>query len=66
MSTPVSLREPPAGYVEEYDDTIWNVGHVFRWSEVYEAWLDCSHQITVKPGQSLAEAYDDKTVFFTS
>lgn len=76
MTTPVSMREPPDGFQEEWDRGLWNVGHVFRWSEVYSAWCDCQHRITVKPGQTLAEAYEtavdeplwpgDMSVFFTA
>ena len=27
--TAVSNREPPEGYTEEWDDTVWNIGFVF-------------------------------------
>jgi hypothetical protein len=46
------------GYQEEWDSTTWNMGFVFRWSEFYEAWLDCGIVLTVKPGQTLAEAFE--------
>lgn len=51
------LRPIPDGYCLEWDDTIWNVGHVFRWSPVYEMFLQCRN-ITVKPKQTLAEAFE--------
>ena len=47
----------PDGYTKEWDFTLWNVGHVFRWSDVYEAWLECG-RCTVKPGQTLGEAFE--------
>jgi len=71
--TSVSNRPVPDGYTEEWDSTTWNVGFIFRWSEVYEAWLDCTAMATVKPGQSLCEAFEarmdgpmwnDYTIFF--
>lgn len=55
--TTVANRPVPDGYTEEWDSTIWNVGHVFMWSDVYECWLDHDLMITVKPGQTLSEAY---------
>ena len=71
--TAVSNRPVPDGYTEEWDSAYWTTGFVFRWSKVYEAWLDCHVQITVKPGQSLSSAYfghmdepmwNDYTIFF--
>ena len=56
--TSVSNRPVPDGYTEEWDDTVWNVGYVFQWSAVYEAWLDHRIRLTVKPGQSLCEAFE--------
>ena len=46
----------PDGYTERWDSETWNVGFVFRWSKAYAAWLECG-RCTVKPGQSLCEAY---------
>lgn len=40
---------------------IWNVGHVFRWSDDYSIWLDCELLVTVKPGMTLGEAYEGRT-----
>lgn len=71
--TIVANRLPPDGYTEEWDSTYWTTGFVFRWSKVYEAWMDCRIQVTVKPGQTLCEAYEahvdepmwaDYTIFF--
>ena len=58
--TAVSSRSVPDGFTGEWDSTIWNVGFVFRWSDVYEVWLDCNISLTVKPGQALCEAFDDR------
>ena len=72
--TSVSNRPVPDGYTEKWDSAIWNVGFVFRWSEVYEAWLGYSGMVTVKPGQTLCEAFEesvgepmwnDFTIFFS-
>lgn len=72
--TTVSNRQVPDGYTEEWNSTTWNVGFVFVWSEVYEAWMDACVMITVKPGQALREAFEarmgepmwrDYTVFFS-
>jgi hypothetical protein len=66
-------RPVPDGYTEDYDCQLWNVGHVFRWSDVYEAWLDCEVRLSIKPnmtiGQAFAEQMDhpmwlDYSVFF--
>ena len=70
--TPVSNRPVPDGYTEDWNSEHWNVGIVFRWSRVYDAWLECG-RCTVKPGQTLSEAYEawadepmwtDYTIFF--
>ena len=50
-------RPVPDGYTEEWDSATWNVGFVFRWSEVYEAWLELSVQLTVKPGQTRSDPF---------
>jgi hypothetical protein len=51
---------PPDGYTEDYDCQLWNVGHVFRWSDVYEAWLDCEVRLTIKPNMPISEAFEDR------
>lgn len=56
--TPVSNRPVPDGYTEEWDDSIWNAGHIFKWSNVCGLWLDCERLVTVRPGQTLSEAYE--------
>ena len=35
----------------------WHVGHVFRWSEVYDCYLK-EGIITVRPNDSLAESFE--------
>lgn len=52
----------PDGYTEKWDNSIWNVGYVFWWSDFYGKWLDCDHRVTVKPGQTLIDAYPDGRV----
>lgn len=73
MKTPISMREPPKGYQEEWDSTLWNVGWIFSWGDAYKTWLDRQIMITVKPGMCLAVAYqermdqpmlEDDTIFF--
>jgi hypothetical protein len=53
-----TTRPIPDGYTDQYDSIAWNVGHVFRWSDVYEAWLDCERVVTVKPGMTPDEAFE--------
>lgn len=55
--TPASNRPVPTGYTEHWDFTIWNVGHVYLWSDVYRAWMKCG-RCTVKPGQVLGDAFE--------
>lgn len=71
--TPVSNRLVPDGYTEEWDNTIWNAGFLFQWSDVYEGWLYAGVVLTVKPDQTLSEAFEgrmdepmwsDYTIFF--
>lgn len=54
---PVTSREIPEGFQLDWDDQIWNVGHVFRWSEVYDCYLQ-EGLISVRPGDSLSEAFE--------
>jgi hypothetical protein len=72
MSKPITKREIPDGFQLEWDNTTWNVGFVFIWSDVYECYLQ-QGQITVKPGDTLTEAFErvvgeplfsDREVFF--
>ena len=67
-------RPLPEGYTEDHDSSIWNVGEVFSWSEVYETWLDCNVRLTIKPNVPVDLAFedamdcpmwDDYAVFFT-
>jgi len=68
-------RAIPDGYTDQYDSTIWNVGHVFRYSDVYDGWLDCNIRLSIKPDESIVDAYtaytdepmfDVYSVFFAS
>jgi hypothetical protein len=75
MSQTATTAEPPEGFIEDWNDSIWNVGFVFMWSPVYDDWLS-DGRITVKPGDTLPEAWDrarpdqlftpkDFNIFFT-
>jgi hypothetical protein len=55
--TPLTKREVPDGFTTEWDNTTWNVGFTFMWSDVYQGYLRCG-QITVKPGDTLPEAWE--------
>ena len=50
----------PDGFTDRWDCTIWNVGFVFRWSEVYSGWLNCEIRVTVKPNMALSDAFEDR------
>lgn len=50
----------PDGYTENHDSTVWNVGFVFWYSNVYEAWLEDA-VISVRPGQTGSEALEERT-----
>ena len=60
----ITAREIPEGYhlmprgkTLEWDHSGWLVGHVFRWSEVYDCYLK-EGIITVRPNDSLAESFE--------
>ena len=64
----------PAGWTDEWDTTIWNVGWVFRWSPVFNGWVDQRITLTVKPFETLGDAFErrmdhamwlDYAIFFT-
>ena len=57
MKLTALTADPPEGFIEEWDNSIWNVGFVFRWSSVYEAWL-ADGMISVRPNDTLAQAWD--------
>ena len=54
--TPRHQREIPHGFQLDWDTDIWNIWHAFDWSDVFNGWVDIG-QITVRPGQSLPEAF---------
>ena len=56
MTTPISKRPVPTGFQLEYDASIWNVGHVFRWSEAYQNYL-ADGVISMRPDESIDEAF---------
>jgi hypothetical protein len=51
-------RPVPDGWTEEYDCTLWNRCKVFRWSDVYSAWLDCEVWVSVRPFEPIAQAFE--------
>jgi hypothetical protein len=51
---------PPDGYTDQHDSSKWNVGEVFQWSSVYEAWMDCEIRLTVKPNVPVRLAFEDR------
>ena len=52
------MNELPEGYTRTDDRTeIWRVGFVYRWSPVFEAWLDCCQLVSIRPGETGAESY---------
>ena len=54
---PVTSREIPEGYQLDWNNQIWSVGHVFRWSEMYDCYLN-EGMVTVRPGDSLPQAFE--------
>lgn len=49
-------RQAPDGFVTPSDKSeLWRAVHVFQWSPVYDAWLDCTWRLTVKPNESVKE-----------
>ena len=68
-------RVIPDGFSDQFDSTIWNVGFVFRYSEVFDTCLDCGVSLSVKPNMTIADAFadrmeepmsDDYAVFFAT
>jgi hypothetical protein len=53
-------RTAPDGWTAEWDTTVWNRGKVFRWSDVYEAWLDCEVWLSIKPFMTIGDAFEDR------
>jgi hypothetical protein len=53
---PITSRPIPEGFTLEWDNTIWNVGHTFQWSDVFQQYMK-QGTIAVKPGQTLPEAF---------
>ncbi len=52
------IRELPEGYTDQHDSNAWNVGEVFRWSDVWEDWLDCKVRLTIEPNMSVSDAFE--------
>ena len=53
----LTARSTPDGFTSEHDSTLWNVGHVFRWSSVFDCWLDESVRISIKPHEAIADSF---------
>jgi hypothetical protein len=51
-------RPIPNGCFAQWNCTIWNRGKVYRWSDVYEGWLDCEVWVSIKPFESISEAFE--------
>lgn len=69
----VSNRPVPFGFQEDWNATIWNVGHVFTWSPVFAQWIKTGAMVSVRPDQCIADAFcaamgrkmdNDTTLFF--
>jgi len=50
------MREMPEGFRLDWDNTTWNIGFVFEWSEPFKKYI-LRGTITIRPNQSLAEAF---------
>lgn len=68
-------RVIPAGYTDNFDSTISNVGNVFRYHDVCRGWDDCDIMVAVDPYMTVEAAYegdlgeplpDDCAIFFVS
>jgi len=57
MATPVSQQEAPAGYADFSPADTYRIGFVFEWSSYFEMWLDCQQVVTIRPGETAADAY---------
>ncbi len=61
LPVPAVMNIPaPDGYTEDHDSTLWNVGHVFLYSNFYECWLEDA-VISVRPDQSDSDALSERT-----
>jgi hypothetical protein len=53
----MSKYTPPYGYqANPSNASLWNVGHVFVWSPVFQRWVDRRNMITVRPDETCREA----------
>jgi len=48
----------PQGFTKDYNREIWNVGHLFTYSFVFNCYVQHNERITVKPGETPSEAYE--------
>ena len=52
------MNELPDGFVlTDKPSELWRVGFVYRWSEVFESWLDCCQLVSIRPEETVAESY---------
>ena len=78
IKTPLHSRPIPHGYQLEWNSDLWNVGYLFSWSEVFEAYVLQSGAefyggaVTVRPGETVVDTLQregytnrDFTLFFT-
>ena len=47
----------PYGYTRQINGKLWNVGHLFTWSPVYNLWVDERTTIGIKPDETFSQAY---------
>lgn len=60
--TALTERPVPDDYeLGELRSSQWRVGCEFRWSEFYEAYLPTSYRFTVRPEETIGEAYERET-----
>lgn len=55
--TAITNRKIPEGYTLEWDQSVWNVGIVFEWSEYFKKFL-LRGRISLKPGETLVECLE--------
>ena len=57
VATSLTNRPIPDGFQLDWDSKVWNVGHVFVWSEFFKTYTQSNSNISIKPGETLAAAF---------
>ena len=57
MRDPLTYIDEDAVDVTDRSSKAWRVGHHYRWSDVFNAWLDKSYQFTIKPSETGRQAF---------